>query len=287
MSTGLDLRSDLYNVGILLFEVLTCQRLFIGNNPSQYLQSMMRGHVPKLDVELGVPAELEALMRRALSKDREARPPNAAAFDAELAAIQRRYGMPAARARVEAEWRTLFGSEPDDSAREPLVGAPRRLASASAALPEVVARADVPRVRPRTPANPPARGDQTALIERTDGDGLSPSIAHTDPGDRPFSSVPRTGSSRPSGPRAVLLAGDPWAPADDRARQSPSSSPRSASRPASRPGAPRTPSGASSSSSSSAPPSAPPTSASHSAARKVIPHGSRVVPLDSEEPPEK
>jgi serine/threonine protein kinase len=149
LSEKLDFRSDLYNVGILLYETLTCRRLFSGDSPSQFLQSMLRGTVPALEPALGVPRELERLMRRVLSKDREERPASPQALDDELAAIAERFGLLATREHVAAELRAVFGSEiescPVPQSQE---GPPRRLASISAALPEVVRRAEVPAARP-------------------------------------------------------------------------------------------------------------------------------------------
>jgi serine/threonine protein kinase len=147
-STGLDFRSDLYNVGILLYEVMSCRRLFWGDNPSRFLQAMIKGEVPALEHELGVPDELEALMRCALSRERDERPASAAEFDLALAAIQERHGLHSAGKAVADEWRALFGAEamvPEPPT--PAVDAPVRLASIHAALPDVVARAVVPSVR--------------------------------------------------------------------------------------------------------------------------------------------
>jgi serine/threonine-protein kinase len=154
-SEKLDFRSDLYNVGILLYETLTGRRLFFGNNPSQFLTAMIRNEVPALDPALRVPPELDALMRRALSRERENRPPNAAAFEAELRAIAERYGLLATRDHIANELRGIFGSEIESCpVPQPAAVLPQRLASISAALPEVVKRAEVPKTPQRIPSNP-------------------------------------------------------------------------------------------------------------------------------------
>src|SRR5581483_11908233 len=141
MSEKLDFRSDLYNVGILLYEALTCRRLFFGENASQFLQAMLKGDVPPLDPKLRVPRELEHLMRLALSKERTQRPPNASVFEAELRTIAERYNLVATHEHVAGELRAIYGSEIESCAIGEAQGvAPKKLASVSAALPEVVAR---------------------------------------------------------------------------------------------------------------------------------------------------
>jgi serine/threonine protein kinase len=145
MSEKLDFRSDLYNVGILLYETLTGRRLFFGENASQFLQAMMKNEVPPLDPGLRVPRELEHLMRLALAKDRRQRPPNASVFEAELRTIAERYNLVATHEHVAAELRALYGSEIDACAVGVAVSSrPKRLASVSAALPEVVQRIEAP-----------------------------------------------------------------------------------------------------------------------------------------------
>lgn len=141
LSEKLDFRSDLFNVGILLYETLTGRRLFYGDNPSQFLQAMLRAEVPRLDAQLGVPAELEALIRRALTREREDRPATAQQFEDELRAIAERYGLLASREHVSNEIRAIFGSEIESCPvpqQKPATAI--KLASVSAALPAAVMR---------------------------------------------------------------------------------------------------------------------------------------------------
>jgi len=76
----LDGRSDLYSLGILLFEMLTGYRPFDGATPVDILAAHMHDPVPALDRPAdgtAFPVGLEALLRRLLAKDREQRPATA------------------------------------------------------------------------------------------------------------------------------------------------------------------------------------------------------------------
>ncbi len=123
MAGKLDFRSDLYNVGILLYEALTAERLFFGESATQFIAAMMQNEVPRLDPSLLVPPELEELMRRSLAKKREDRPQTAAAFEASLAAIAESYGLVAQRGHVVAELTSQF---PNLDFHEPMLQAPPR-----------------------------------------------------------------------------------------------------------------------------------------------------------------
>jgi serine/threonine-protein kinase len=83
---AVDGRSDLYSVGVLLFEMVTGTRPFEGD-----IQQLLRHHlitpVPRLaerKPELKDQVQLQALLDRALAKNRDERFPDAAAFLADM-----------------------------------------------------------------------------------------------------------------------------------------------------------------------------------------------------------
>ena len=76
----LDQRSDLFNVGILLYEGFTGTRLFEGPTDLETLDAMRSPRVPRLPAELAIPAALEAVMRLALEREPDERFADAMTF---------------------------------------------------------------------------------------------------------------------------------------------------------------------------------------------------------------
>lgn len=68
----IDSRSDIWSVGVLLYEMITGVRPFTGETTSDVLAAILRSHPPDMS-PFGVPAELEHIVRKALRKDREER----------------------------------------------------------------------------------------------------------------------------------------------------------------------------------------------------------------------
>ena len=120
----LDGRSDLYNVGILLYEMLTGDRLFTGASDISTLDRMRAAEVPPLPPSLGCPTDLEVIIRKALSKGADDRFATAAAFDAALAECEQRCGLHAGTEDLSRVVTGLFGSgrkpPPDEPSRPPV-----------------------------------------------------------------------------------------------------------------------------------------------------------------------
>lgn len=108
--SAVDGRSDLYSLGILLFEMLTGERPFEGE-----IHELLRHHlatpVPRLAVrrpELAAYPELQELLDRALAKKRDERFADAGAFLSELERVEQVVQRPASSAlalqRNPPEW---------------------------------------------------------------------------------------------------------------------------------------------------------------------------------------
>jgi len=68
-----DKRSDIWAFGCVLFEMLTGQRAFTGEDATDTLASVLRGEPPWSTVPPAVPERIRVLLRRCLAKERTAR----------------------------------------------------------------------------------------------------------------------------------------------------------------------------------------------------------------------
>ncbi len=122
----LDGRSDVFSVGVILYELLAGERPFRGEGTTQILYKIVHEDPSPLDLgPLGpLGTRLSAIVARALAKDPDERYPNASAMADDLASaleeLQRSCGPPppsALEALVEAR-RLLRGGEEERAIRE-------------------------------------------------------------------------------------------------------------------------------------------------------------------------
>src|SRR5439155_325406 len=125
-----DQRSDLYSVGVVLYELLTGQVPFTGDTPLEIAMKHL-SEVPKPPSELrpDVPHDLDLVVLRALAKDPADRYPTAEQMDADLERVLT--GMPVGAETAEAATAVLSGSgviaaAPTSVITRPTQGAPSR-----------------------------------------------------------------------------------------------------------------------------------------------------------------
>jgi serine/threonine protein kinase len=93
-SEQVDRRSDIYSLGIILFELTTGKRLYRGMTEYEVLKQVIETDVPAPSSLLpGYPADLEQVVLRALARDRDQRYPTALAFHQDLERFARSRGV--------------------------------------------------------------------------------------------------------------------------------------------------------------------------------------------------
>src|SRR4030095_13853176 len=82
---GVDGRSDIFSLGVVLWECLTGLRLFYDPNDLETMRNVLHRPIPKpSEVRAGVPAALDAITLRALQRDIDLRYRDATSMAAEL-----------------------------------------------------------------------------------------------------------------------------------------------------------------------------------------------------------
>jgi hypothetical protein len=84
----LDGRSDVFSVGVMLYELLAGRRPFVGEDPTQVLYKIVAEPAPEIDADLGDHGRsLRDIVARAMAKDANARLPGASRLADELTAV--------------------------------------------------------------------------------------------------------------------------------------------------------------------------------------------------------
>jgi len=94
-SREVDHRSDIYSLGVVLYEMVTGQRLFTGRTPTEIaLKQIQAEPVPPRQLNPDLPLGLERAILRTLAKNPEERPQTAELFAEELRASARQIVIP-------------------------------------------------------------------------------------------------------------------------------------------------------------------------------------------------
>ncbi len=95
MELGADKRVDIFAAGIILWELLSGRRLFLGDTDFGTVKLVREANIPKLaTINPSVPAKLEAILAKALARDRDQRYFTARDFAADLITFLYQFGKP-------------------------------------------------------------------------------------------------------------------------------------------------------------------------------------------------
>src|SRR6185312_8831053 len=95
MEKPVDQRVDVFACGIILWEMLTGRRLFLGDSDFQTVRMVRDAVIPSLpQINPHVPVELDGIVKRALARDPDARYRTAHELGRDLTRFLFRYGVP-------------------------------------------------------------------------------------------------------------------------------------------------------------------------------------------------
>ncbi|MBC8070990.1 MAG: serine/threonine protein kinase, partial [Deltaproteobacteria bacterium] len=111
-STPLDRRSDIFSIGILLYELTVGRRLFQAESELGIIHKIVNGIVPPPSQLLrGYPEDLERIVYRSLQLDAEHRYPTARALQVDLEEFAREYKLPISSARLATFMEEMFDED--------------------------------------------------------------------------------------------------------------------------------------------------------------------------------
>jgi serine/threonine protein kinase len=115
-SAPIDHRSDVWSMGIVLWEMTTGRRLFKGTNDALTYRNIVGAEIPPVgEYRPDVPEELNRVIAGALARDREQRTPSADVMRRQLADIQQRHAPTYTREEMSREIVQQFSTDFEES----------------------------------------------------------------------------------------------------------------------------------------------------------------------------
>ena len=98
---NVDMRADIFSVGILLFEMLTGQRLFYGENDYHTVELVRKTEVPRVtSINPAIPAEMERVLFKALAQNPDDRYQHASDLSEDLTKLLFSHGTAVGRGNI-------------------------------------------------------------------------------------------------------------------------------------------------------------------------------------------
>ena len=108
---AVDLRTDVFALGVVLYELTTGRRCFLGNSDFERMLAVVQGnYVPPTELFPDFPAALDGVIRTALAADPAGRYASCAAMLEALGRACELHGVAPSAAAVSGLMRTLFGA---------------------------------------------------------------------------------------------------------------------------------------------------------------------------------
>ncbi|MFH1807863.1 MAG: protein kinase [Pseudomonadota bacterium] len=116
----IDHRSDIFAIGIVLYELLAGKRLFAGNSDVETIRNVLKGEVPPLrSVRPEIPEDLASAVHKALERDPSRRFAWAVEFSHELQRVMLRNNFTNVRSELTAYMDARFGGQPASEENKP------------------------------------------------------------------------------------------------------------------------------------------------------------------------
>ncbi|HUQ06042.1 MAG TPA: protein kinase [Kofleriaceae bacterium] len=167
---ALDRRSDVFALGIVLYELTTVTRLFRGASDYMMMNKIVNGEIDRPSARrAGYPPELEAIVMRALANKAEDRFASAAEMRDALVTFAKGAGVPLSTIGLERYVRDLFGERPEPWANTPTptpASEPTPMPGPPAYVPSgtVTSHGSLAMSAVAVPATPRARSTRSAIV---------------------------------------------------------------------------------------------------------------------------
>lgn len=116
-----DFRTDIFSLGIVLWELLAQDRLFVSNNEINTLKKIRECHVPSLrKLDPNIPQELERITSKALARDRTLRYQSAEELAQDLQVFLNKHYPEFTSRDLSQNLKTIFNDERDETRKKML-----------------------------------------------------------------------------------------------------------------------------------------------------------------------